>query len=212
MKAYAENEELQNRTNLLISLRGVDNAYEDYSMLKQSEIAIINEIMSLIYTHDLKGKVLFISINSQRELADTYRYIAKLGGTFCLTALYEPFGLAPIEAMSTGLPVAVTKYGGPSDVLEEGEEQFGVLLDVLNTEDIAKGLLKLYDRYEFYQKQGYKRVISKYTWKATATTYVHAIENKLSNRNDVTVELPRYFQTQRRNDLDKTFIQNKYKN
>ena len=212
VKAYSENKALQERSNLMISLRGVDNAFDDYSMMKPEEKVIIKEIMDIINHSGIKGSVSFMSINSQFELADTYRYMAKQKSVFSLTALYEPFGLAPIEAMSTGLPVGVTMYGGPSDVLEENGEKFGVLLDVKNTENIGEGLNELFDNYDFYQKQGSKRVVSKYTWQATAKTYLEAITDKLSNKKTSIVELPSYFMSKDIKDLDTLFILHKYKN
>ncbi len=211
VRAYSENKKLQNRCNLLISLRGIEDAFEDYSSLKPEEVKIINEIMMIIKSKDLHGKVVFMSINSQKELADTYRYMAEKKSVFCLTALYEPFGLAPIEAMSTGLPVAVTMYGGPSEVLKEGNEEFGVLLDVHDLDEISKGLNKLFDNYDFYQKQGTKRVLSKYTWTATAKTYLKGITEVLNHEINGKVELPLYFKSLNVDDLDKNFIINKYK-
>jgi sucrose-phosphate synthase len=211
VQAYAGDKELQQRCNLLISLRGVPDAYKDYSMLKPAEITIVDEMMDIIMSTGIKDHVMFMSINSQQELADTYRYMAKRGSVFSLTALYEPFGLAPIEAMSTGLPVAVTMYGGPSDVLQEGNSEFGVLLDVHDTKNIAMGLHKVFDNYEFYQKQGFKRVMDKYTWTATAKRYIEAIIDKCSKRHQVKVELPEYFLSKKEVDLDQSFIKKIYK-
>ncbi len=210
LQAYAKSQELQETCNVLISLRGVENAYQDYSNLKPEEIKIVDEMMDLIQSYNLQGKVCFMSINSQKELADTYRYIAKNKGVFTLTALYEPFGLAPIEAMSTGLPVAVTKYGGPSEVLAESGEQFGVLLDVHDEHHISEGMLQLFKHYSLYQKQGKKRVLSKYTWRATAKMYVRAIEDSIKNKVPSEVEIPSYFITKKKDDLDHNFILDVY--
>ncbi len=194
VEAYAKDKELQARTNLAISLRGIENAYTDYSQAKPEEIVILDKIMKTINENDLKGKVTFISINSQKELASFYRYMAHLGSIFTLTALYEPFGLAPIEAMSSGLPVAVTKFGGPSEVLKENDQRYGVLLDITDTKDIIKGLHEVFDNYSDYQKLGKKRVLEKYTWEATAKNYLTAIEKVLDRKEkDFVVSVPRYF-------------------
>ncbi|MCL7454734.1 MAG: glycosyltransferase, partial [Anaerolineae bacterium] len=67
----------------------------------------------------LWGKVSAFSLNSQQELASAYRYLSKRRSVFALTALYEPFGLAPLEAMAAGLPAIVTQNGGPSESLYE---------------------------------------------------------------------------------------------
>ncbi len=181
IKAFALNKEVQSLGNLLISVRGIDNALLSYENSSAEEKLILDEAMKIIKDNNLIGKVMFISISSQSELAQTYRYMAKKGSIFTLTALYEPFGLAPIEAMSTGLPAVVTKYGGPSEVLKENSEEFGVLIDAFDIADIAKGIIKAFNNYDFYQKQGMKRVITKYTWKATAQKYLEAIDSVLNS-------------------------------
>lgn len=194
VKAYAKNKELQKKANLAISLRGIENAFEDYSGSKPDELKILDQIMKMILQYHLKGHVTFISINSQNELAAFYRYMAKKQSIFSLTALYEPFGLAPIEAMSAGLPAVVTKYGGPSDVLEENNMKYGVLVDAFDETDIAKGLLKGLKEYDSLQKLGIKRVNEKYTWLATAKNYLSAINIVLSKENiDFEVSIPEYF-------------------
>ena len=66
----------------------------------------------------MNKQVYFLNISSQRELAATYRYFARRGSVFALTSLYEPFGLAPIEAAATGLVPVVTKNGGPADIFQ----------------------------------------------------------------------------------------------
>jgi len=176
IKAFAQSEEVQSIANLLISVRGIDNAFKSYENTSYEEKAILDETMDVIKEYNLYGKVMFISIASQSELANTYRYMVSKKSIFTLTALYEPFGLAPIEAMSTGLPAVVTKYGGPSEVLEENSEKYGVLIDPFDIDDIAKGIIEVFKNYDFYQKQGMKRVLEKYTWKTTAKKYVSAIK------------------------------------
>lgn len=210
VEAYSKDVKLQERSNVLISLRGIENPYNDYSSLKPDEIIIMDKIMKIINENNLLGKVMFVSINSQSELASTYRYMSSRKSVFVLTALYEPFGLAPIEAMSTGLPVAVTKYGGPSKVLKENDEEFGVLLDVHNVNNISEGINRLFDNYQYYKEQGTKRVLSKYTWNVTAKMYLQAISEVVSNQHNVQVELPLYFKSKDLNDLDTNFITKRY--
>jgi len=176
LKAYAKDKALQDKANVVISLRGVENAFDSYQMLKAEEKALMDQLMEVIAKDDLKGKVSFINIMSQGALAASYRYFAKNQSIFCLTSTYEPFGLAPIEAMCAGLPAAVTKYGGPADVLKEGNESFGVLLDVNDLDDIALGLHEIIQNHAYYQAQGLKRVQTSYTWKATAIKYLEAIK------------------------------------
>ncbi|SNS06525.1 sucrose-phosphate synthase, putative, glycosyltransferase domain-containing protein [Anaerovirgula multivorans] len=194
VKAFAKNKELQQKANLVITLRGIENAFEDYSFVKSHEKEILDGIMEIIDEYQLYGKVSMFSINSQGQLAACYRQLASYNSIFCLTAVHEPFGLAPIEAMSCGLPAVVTKYGGPSEVLYEDGEEYGVLIDPFNSQDIAKGILKVLENYSFYKKQGIQRVKSKYTWDATAANYVKAIEEILENKkDDRNMEIHPYF-------------------
>ena len=181
LKAYAQSARLKARANIAISLRGVEDAFTSYASLKGEEKELMDQLMALIENEQLKGSVSFINIMSQGALASAYRYFAKLGSVFSLTSTYEPFGLAPIEAMCAGLPAAVTKYGGPADVLEEGGEKFGVLLDVLDLNQMGAALNHLFDEHPLYQAQGLRRVKTAYTWTATAKRYLDAIEKVLAH-------------------------------
>jgi sucrose-phosphate synthase len=148
--------------------------------------------MDIIMTHHLEGKVAFVNITSQAYLAASYRYFASRHSVFTLTALYEPFGLAPIEAMAAGLPVAVTKYGGPSEVLKDEENTYGVLLDVKDIEKMIQGYIHIFKHYDFYYKQGLRRVLETYNWDATATVYEQAITEALKNPIESHI-IPKYF-------------------
>jgi sucrose-phosphate synthase len=186
LKAFAKSRELQETMNIVISVRGLDNAFNDFSQLKNEEFELMKQFMEIIETNHLKGKISFINITSQKALAAMYRYFSKHRGAFSLTSTYEPFGLAPIEAMCAGLPVAVTKYGGPADVLEDENGSYGVLLDVMDEDHIIKGFLQLFKHYDFYKTQGIMRVETSYTWKSTALKYIESIQNVL----DKTFEIP----------------------
>jgi len=173
LKAYASDKELQAKSNLAISLRGIPDAFEDYSSASISEREILDSIMDVINENDLRGKVLLISIDSQKELASFYRFAAKKSSLFVLASLYEPFGLAPIEAMCTGLAAVVTKNGGPSSIMEEDNARYGILVDPVNSQSIAKGCLEALNNYEYFRKAGKNRVLEKYTWRVTADKYLY---------------------------------------
>lgn len=220
VRAYGQNKELQDKCNLVITLRGIDNPFKDYSQAREEEKNILDQIMEHIKEYNLKGKVSMFSLNSQRELAACYREFARRNSVFCLTALYEPFGLAPIEAMACGLPAVVTKNGGPSEVLKEGDKDFGVLVDPTNEEDIAKGLLKVFKdigTYKKYQQLGIERVQSKYTWDSTAYNYLKTIKEKLDEykrgKTFKSLDIPNYFINPKDNDkislewLIKTYLE-----
>ncbi|WP_027308487.1 glycosyltransferase [Caloramator sp. ALD01] len=181
--AFAKNKKLQEKANLVIVLRNVENAFEDYSNLNVEEKEIMDEIMSIIKQYNLYGKVSMFPINGQKQLASAYRVFSKLRSVFCLTALYEPFGLAPIEAMYAGLPAVVTKNGGTLETVDRG--RYGVVVDPENPEDIAEGLIKALDNFDMYKRLGIERVESKYTWRATAVGYLKVIEEALGKREEI---------------------------
>jgi sucrose-phosphate synthase len=175
VQAFAHSQDLQASANLAIVVRGLDDPLRRYEILSPGEKAIMDEITDLMTSHDLWGKVTAFPLNSQPELAAAYRYLAEFRSVFALTALYEPFGLAPLEAMSCGLPAVVTKNGGPSESLKEGEREYGVLVNPSDPDDIAQGLLRVLGSegsWTRFQGAGMQRVLSRYTWERTAEGYL----------------------------------------
>ena len=190
LKAYAESSELQQLANLIIGLRGLADPFRDFHKLKGAEGQVLAEIIALVEQYGLKGKVGFLDLQNQEEIAECYRYMVQRGGVFALTALYEPFGLAPLEAAACGLPIVVTKNGGPQDSFQENGLQFGLLVDPESPADIGRGLLSLFSNRDFWwqmAKAGYGRVKSKYTWESTAAGYLRAVRSALENAQSTPV-------------------------
>ncbi|SKA95148.1 sucrose-phosphate synthase [Caloramator quimbayensis] len=181
--SFAENKKLQEIANLVIVLRNVENPFEDYSNLKGEEKEIMDEIMDIIKKYNLKGKISMFPINGQKQLASAYRVFSKRRSVFCLTALYEPFGLAPIEAMYAGLAAVVTKNGGTLETVDRGK--YGVAVDPENIKDISEGLIYALNNFEMFKKIGIERAESKYTWRQTAKGYLDVIEKELEKREKI---------------------------
>ena len=164
-------------------IRGASDPLRDASSLDLRERAILQQITSQMDDHELWGKVTAFPLNSQAELAAAYRHLSERRSIFALTAFYEPFGLAPLEAMSCGLPAVVTKNGGPSESMREGGVEFGVLVDPEDPEDIAGGMLRLLRRDEDwhdFRAAGRSRVLAQYTWDRTAASYMDVFEAVLA--------------------------------
>ncbi|HBT50749.1 MAG TPA: glycosyltransferase family 1 protein, partial [Petrotoga sp.] len=130
-------------------------------------------ILEEIEKADIKDKVYFFDLKSQKALATAYKFFSKLKSTFVLPSFYEPFGLAPIEAGACGLAIVATKNGGPSEIFSDGS---GVLIDPEDLQDIVDGLIKGLNNYDYYSKKVKKRVLENYTWKSTAKGYLEVIE------------------------------------
>ncbi len=187
VKAYALSKELQEKSNLGIFIRGLDDPYSEISNLTETEQSILKPILDITGQDSIKDKVHFFNLQSQKELAATYRYFAKLASVFALTAFYEPFGLAPIEAAACGLSVVATKNGGPSEIFEDGS---GVLVDPFDDKDISAGLLRGVNEYSHFSDLGIKRVKAKYTWAKTAEAYFEVIKSGAEKPRDRDINVP----------------------
>ncbi|MGM0567838.1 MAG: PfkB family carbohydrate kinase [Elusimicrobiota bacterium] len=191
IKAYGESETLQEKSNLVIVTKGYQNPLADYKKLpKTSEKKVLLDLISLIDQYSLRGKVSMISIEKQQNLAHMYRLFAKRQSVFCLAALYEPFGLAPLEAIASGLPVVVTKFGGPAESLREGDQEFGLLVDPTNTDELAGALYSLINSkpaWESFVERGYRRILDKYTWSKTAFSYIENINEVLGKKKEISI-------------------------
>ena len=174
VQAFAGNPQLQAKANLLFVTRGLDNPLADYSRADDGSREVLDQIMKVVDEGGLLGKISLFSLDSQDELAAAYRFLAESRSVFALTAYYEPFGLAPLEAMAAGLPAVVTRNGGPTESLREGDEEYGVLVDPFDPADIAHGLLRVLGdeaTWRYYAEAGRRRVHDRYTWENTANQF-----------------------------------------
>ncbi len=172
VKAYVNSKKLQKKANFAIFLRNIKNPY-DLDSLMESEKKILKPIIELITENNLQNNFFFFDLRSQLELATAYKYFAKLKSVFLLTAYYEPFGLAPIEAGACGLAVVATKNGGPQEIFEDGS---GLLVDPEDHSDISQKLMITINNFDYFSKKIINRVKEKYTWKKTAEGYLKIIE------------------------------------
>ncbi len=187
VRAYAESKELQQKASLGIFIRGMKNPYEEVENLPEKERIILQSIIDEIDRHHLRDKVFFLDLASQKELAGAYKYFAIKRSLFVLTAFYEPFGLAPIEAGACGLVPVTTKNGGPGDIFKD---DMGILVDPADTEDIARGIAKAFGNYEEYAGKVIRLVKAKYTWEKTAGGYYRAVSGALGSNYEKDFDLP----------------------
>jgi len=181
LEAFAGSETLRQSANIVIITSDLDNPLSDYRSSGLSERAVLDCLMELIERSHLRGQISMFALRGQGELAAGYRFFAGLHSVFALTALYEPFGLAPLEAMAAGLPAVVTKFGGPSESLRSGDEEYGILVDPNDPVEVSTGLYSLTGnraRWQRYADAGYNRVLSQFTWKRTAEGYLEALAGR----------------------------------
>lgn len=173
-QAFARSSTLRERARLAICIRGIDDPFTDITALPTSEQAVLKPILDTLEAAGLRERTVFLNIGSQGELAATYRRMAARGSVFVLTAFYEPFGLAPIEAAACGLACVATQNGGPSEIFAD---RTGVLVDPFDADDIARGLLDALTHQRALADKARELVLRKYTWQQTASGYLQAIED-----------------------------------
>jgi sucrose-phosphate synthase len=185
IKAFACSPELRQRANLVIITGSLDNPLEGYAEAGETEREVLDSLMDVVERDELRGQVSMFAVLGQEELAAAYRFFSGLHSVFALTALYEPFGLAPLEAIASGLPAVVTKFGGPSESLRSGDEDYGILVDPTDPEEVSAALYSLVvseERWQHYAAAGYRRVQERYTWHRTAEGYLRALEDHRARR------------------------------
>lgn len=198
IKAFAQDKGLREKAQLLIVVRGIKDVYESVDGLKDSERKIVKEWLAFIKDFKLKNHISFYNAENQHDLAALYRMARERKSVFCNPAVYEPFGLTVIEAMSCGLPVAATSNGGPSEILRENGFKYGFLFDPENVDSIIDTLKKSLmgeKDYQKYSELSVSRVLEKYTWKKTAEDYLKEVKSMLLEYEPKAIDLECFYET-----------------
>ena len=171
--AWLGHAELRQRAPLALFVRGVDDPFEELGKMREAERVVLAPVLERIDAAGARDEVLFVNAGSQNQLATAYRFFAARGSVFVLPSLYEPFGLAPIEAAACGLAVVATRQGGPSEVFDEST---GVLVEPDRADSLASGMLEALDRHSQLSAEAGAMVRERYTWASTADGYLRVAE------------------------------------
>ena len=161
----AAGELLRNRDGLdpyFVLSAGVHSAAEKNEMQRLQEIA---------EEEDLDDRLIWLDVLPTDFVPDYYA----AADVFALPSRYEPFGIVLLEAMASGVPVAATREGGPSKVIEHGVD--GLLVDPTNAEEFARALadiLKSNELAERFRRRGRAKVESTYGWPRIAQRHLDA--------------------------------------
>ncbi|VAW82274.1 Sucrose phosphate synthase [hydrothermal vent metagenome] len=185
--AYGKSKALKAAANLVI----IAGNREDIHDLDSGAKEVWFELLNLIDLYDLYGQVAYPKHHTAQQVAQLYRLATASGGVFVNPALTEPFGLTLIEAAASGLPIVATEDGGPSDII--GNCENGILVNPLDTEQIAAAVLQILSNWEDWQQRsvnGLKGVREYYSWPAHAKCYLDVIRPIL-DKTDIRVRPPR---------------------
>lgn len=200
VQAFARSETLHDRANLVLITGALDDPLRDDGEAGPGEREVLTEVRTVVGEASLWGKISAFGLQGQPALAAAYRLFADRRSVFALTAHYEPFGLAPLEAAAAGLPVVVTRNGGPSESLRDGDTEYGLLVDPDDPDDIARGLERVLTdekAWDVFARRGRQRVLDRYTWERTADNYLGVISEITADpearRPDETLRIHPYF-------------------
>jgi glycosyltransferase involved in cell wall biosynthesis len=134
-----------------------------------------NEIRSLVCKLDLKN-VIFEPKVSEHRLSNYYAncmFVVHL-------ALYEPFGLVPVEAAFHGKPSIVSNNGGTSEFVIHGEN--GFIVNPKNQKDVANAMERLIEDRRLSAEMGLKakeRALKEFTIEKSAENLARTLETRI---------------------------------
>ncbi|MGD8566915.1 MAG: HAD-IIB family hydrolase [Gammaproteobacteria bacterium] len=183
VRAYGEHPQLQEKANLVI----VAGNRDDINTMDKGSREVLQSLLALIDKYDLYGKVAYPKHHEPEDVAILYQLAAHAKGVFINPAFTEPFGLTLIEAAASGVPIVATNDGGPRDII--GTLNNGILIDPLDTGDIASALLNVLadkDQWQRMSESGVTGAKKHYSWESHVQTYLDALENVITKPKRVT--------------------------
>jgi len=178
IEVYGKDKELQSIANLVI-YAGIR---KDISKMPESEKDVLTDLLLLMDKYDLYGKMAIPKKHDvENEVSIIYRYAAEKRGVFVNLALHENFGLTVIESASSGLPVVVTKNGGPSEIIPTCQN--GELVNPVDENEIKKALRNILtneSQWKYYSNNGAINIQKHYSWLSHVNQYVEYVNENLS--------------------------------
>jgi glycosyltransferase involved in cell wall biosynthesis len=134
------------------------------------------DLKELIKDPFISNRVIFTGSLMDDELVVLY----SMATIFCFPSFAEGFGLPPIEAMASGIPVIVSRTTSLPEVCGEA----AIYTDPNNPEDITNAINNLLETDELYstqRKKGLQRS-SELTWDETCRTLMKSILKAVKNK------------------------------
>lgn len=132
---------------------------------------------------DLETKARLLGIDDRVSFVgyvlDPDLYYSKLG-LFVLPSLWEPFGLALLEAMAWGKPCIATKIGGMRELIRDGEN--GLLVPSNDSDAMANAILKVIHDPALARRLGYvaRQSAQEFDIRKTVAQIQHLYANHLN--------------------------------
>jgi glycosyltransferase involved in cell wall biosynthesis len=169
--------------------KNIDRVLEAISVLKDKGLPIkfikagadfTNEQKQFIQARGLEPYIQYVGKPDKAALVKLYN----AADILIAPSLHEGFGITLLEAMACGTPVVTSNKSAMPEVVEDA----GILVDPLNSVDIAAAIIQLYHNPQDHQEmtiRGLERVKA-FTWENTAERVAKVYEQTLANHNKAT--------------------------
>ena len=166
--------------------KGLPQAIKALARLRSSEVTLLvvgrgdtAHYRKLARKEGVEKRVIFAG-----PVEETWKYYAA-SDIFLLPSLYEPFGLCILEAMSTGVPVVISREAGAAELIQDRVN--GLLLK--NPGDVAEIGAKLdllVGDDEFRRRLGdrARQTAMECTWSGVAKSTIEVYQQALRNRRN----------------------------
>ena len=168
---------LQPRKNLVrliksfVSLRRQEFEFDYQLVIVGKKAWMFDDVIKEAVANN--GDVVFTDYVTEADLVKLYN----AADSFVYPSIFEGFGLPPIEAMSCGIPVAVSNQSALPEVVGNA----GVYFDPYDERDIAQKILQLTKdrplRQDLIEKSNMQ--IKKFSWNLSAKKVVELYEDML---------------------------------
>lgn len=171
--------ELRVKYSIRARLIIVGGESDDPDILKTPEIKNLSTI-----AHDLRvGKYI---IFAGRKTGETLKYYYSAADIFVTTPWYEPFGIAPLEAMACGTPVIGSMVGGIKYSVVDGKT--GYLVPPKDPEKLSEKLSELFHNRklrQYFRENSIHRVSSNFSWSNVANAVSNLYERIILTNQSV---------------------------
>jgi glycosyltransferase involved in cell wall biosynthesis len=149
---------------LITAMKNIDKRFKLLIMGGDTE-----SYMPLVKFLKLQDRIKFLGFISDNSVKRKFMQTSRL---LIQPTLYEPFGLAPLEAMACGLPVAISKDAGVSEIMTDGKDGF-LIDDPTNPRNIAE---TVNEAIHHNVSNECRRTAEKHSWEVVAEGWNRCFE------------------------------------
>lgn len=124
---------------------------------------LFNYCEEFIVKNDLRGRVKLMGSVNNNKLP----VIINNHHLLILPSYSESFGVVIIESISCGIPVIVTKCGGPEYIVENSS--LGEIIPIGNVQALSKSIIKVCQNYIYDKKYMHDNIKKRFGWDAVCT-------------------------------------------